>query len=606
MLVMLLKNTWFFLVLIGLFVFLSEPVFAQRIDRARNKLEDHRSENWPPVKAYSRVSLGRTLQDIFRKHYQYCGFEAADERRDYLPADITRFLGRRNLRTKVETADLSGGGLLQYIFKEEETIVPLNVVRFRPEFRLELPGNTASFELSPVDEFDTFVLTENCSGYLKAALDAGIEPPYAAFKAALNTDDLKASTVLAVAGTFLSPLETALRAKDTQTTTLMLRLWEFYQENPEYIGQAYYLQSFAGVMIKHTASAEESRKIENEVGMNINAPLGIKANAQVNWGRNSRTSFSGTDWETIVFADFDEQYRRQEWYERLPDPVAIVAYFAQLRPSFERHTEFPLLTEGAEHRHYLKIEGIPASLARGGWSIEKVADGVYAQAPRIEAHPFTEEGRFGCRFTIIGKPATSLFTGPLAERPGKQGLSYQIRSRQQIGASALVINVKEELPTSAHPIVRLDEGRFDLSIKEDRRFALQWKVPLEVIDEENPVDFLEVPYFSELELRREGQTELLEVEVKEIVTDARRHEYVMILETIQTWPLGRIDDQEMQRYQLSCQVHLPAERSTARMQRPLKGIVSLPKILPPTPAPPTIDLIQTPTVPAAGGTNEDE
>lgn len=589
-----------FLVLLVLSISFTPGLPGQRIDRARSKLNDHRAESWPPEKVYSRVSLGRALQQTFQRHYQYCGFEATAGSRDYLPADISRFLGSRDLRTKVEAADLSGGGLLQYIFNEDETTLPLNVVRFRPEFRLELPGSTTSFELSPVDEFDTFILTENCSGYLKAALDAGVEPPYAAFKAALSTDDRKESTVLAIAGTFLSPLETALRAKDARTTSLMLRLWEFYQENPEYIGQAYYLQSFAGVMIKHTASAEESRRIENELGMNINAPLGIKANAQMDWGRSRRASFSGTDWETIVFADFNEQYKRQQWYARLPDPTAIIAYFGQLQPGFERHADFPLLTEGVEHRHYLKLEGIPASLARGGWVIEAVSPGVYSQSPRLEARPYSEDGRFGCRFTIIGQPEAALFTGPLAERPGKQTLSYRIRSLQQIGPKELSVTVKEELPTSAHPVVQLGQGRFDLSIKEDRRFALQWKVPLEVIDDENPVDFLEVPYFSELALRGSNQLDPLEVQVKEVITDTRRHEYVLVLETVQTWPLGRINDQEMQSYQLNCQVHLPAERSEARMQRPLKGVISFPTINPPPPPVPEVDLSPVPVMQDGG------
>lgn len=588
-------------------VLMTPMLSAQRIDRARSKLNEHRTESWPPEKVYARISLGRALQETFQRHYQYCGFDAAEGSRDYLPADITRFLGSRDLRTKVEEADLSGGGLLQYIFSEDETAMPLNVIRFQPDHRLELPGVTSSFELSPAEEFDTFVLTENCSGYLKAALDAGVEPPYSAFRAALNTDDRKESTVLAIAGTFLSPLETALLAKDARTTSLMLRLWEFYQLHPEYIGQAYYLKSFAGIMIKHTASAEESRRIENELGMNVNAPLGIKANAQVDWGRSRRASFSGTDWETIVYADFNEKYTRQQWYARLPDPNAIMTYFAQLQPAVEKHAEFPLLTEGVEHRHYLTLEGIPASLARGGWVIEAVSPGVYAQAPRLEARPFSEDGRFGCRFTIMGEPIRTLFSGPLAERPGKQSLSFQIRSLQQIGNATLKLSVKEELPTSAHPVVQFGQGRFDLSIKEDRRFALQWKVPLEITDKENPVDFLEIPYFSAITLRGSDQLDPIEVQVKEVVTDVRRHEYVLILETVQTWPLGRINDQEMKSYQLSCQVHLPAERSEARMQRPLQGVISFPKINPPPP-PPTVqgvDLSPTPVILEGGGNKED-
>ena len=121
-----------------------------------------------------------------------------------------------------------------------------------------------------------------------------------------------------------------------------------------------------------------------------------------------------------------------------------------------------------------------------------------------------------------------------------------------------------------------------------------------MIDDENPVDFLEVPYFSELALRGSNQLDPLEVQVKEVITDARRHEYVLVLETVQTWPLGRINDQEMRSYQLNCQVHLPAERSEARMQRPLKGVISFPTINPPPPPVPAVDLSPVPVIQDGG------
>lgn len=575
------------LVLICLFG-TTELVQAQRLDRARHKLSEQRLEAWPPERIYARISLGRALQDVFQKHYQYCGFTEAGNRRDYLPADIGQFLGKRALRTKVEQADLSGGSLLQYIFLADERSEPLSSIRFRPEFRLEAPGSDATFLLSPEAQFDSYVLTENCSGYLKAALDAGIEPPYSAFRAALNTDDRKESTVLAISGTFRSPLDAALQAKDVQTTRLLLKLWQFYERNPQYIGQAYYLQSFSGVMIKHTASAEEARVIENEVGININGPFASRIDAQSNWTRQAKTSFQGTDWQTIVYADFTQDYQRQDWYAPLPSPAEISAYFAQLRPTFERHADFPLLTEGAEHRHYLRVEGIPAELTRSGWDIEAVAPGVYVGQPQLEARPFQENERAGCLFTITGAPDPAVFTGPLLERPGKLSLSYQLRSRTEVGGVGLVLQIQEELPTSAHPIVRLADGQFDLSIKENRRFAFQWRVALEVEDDENPVDFAAIPYFSELQLSRGDQAQALDIRVKEVMANPRKHQYIVTLETHDTWPLQQINDQMMETYNLSCKAHLPAQRTENRMLRPLKGFISFPRIDPlPPPVPET-------------------
>ena len=145
---------------------------AQRLDRARSKLNDHRQENWPPEHVYSRISLGRALQNTFQQHFQYCGFTEVGGNRDYLPPDIEQFLGRRALRTRVEQADLSGGSLLQYIFLAEETNRALDDIAFRPEFRLEVPGTEVPFMMAPEAQFDSYNLTENCSGYLKAALVA--------------------------------------------------------------------------------------------------------------------------------------------------------------------------------------------------------------------------------------------------------------------------------------------------------------------------------------------------------------------------------------------------------------------------------------------------
>lgn len=572
------------------FVF-DHPLAAQRMDRVRSKLNEQRRDAWPPEHVYSRISLGRALQTVFQKHYQYCGFAEVGGRRDYLPADIQQFLGKRALRTRVELADLSGGSLLQYIFMANEVSQALDNIAFRPEFRLAVPGTDAAFLLEPEAQFDSYVLTENCSGYLKAALDAGIEPPYSAFRAALDTDDRKESTVLAISGTFRSPIDAVLQARDVNTTRLLMELWRFYEQYPQYIGQAYYLQSFSGVMIKHTASAEEARAIENELGININGPFGAGVDAQVGWGRQSKASFRGTDWETIVYADFDEENQRQEWYAPLPGPAEISAYFAELRPSFERHADFPLLTEGVEHRHYLRLEGIPAELARAVWNIEDVQAGVYIGQPKVEARPFQENQREGCLFTITGAPDPAIFSGPLAERPGKLGLVYKLRSRRTLDGASLVLHVREELPTSAHPIISLAEGQFDLSIKENRRFAFQWKVALEVEDDENPVDFTSIPYLSELQLTRADQAQALDVSVKEIVANPRKHQYIITLETHDTWPLQQINDRVMETYNLSCKAHLPAQRTANRMQRPLKGFISFPRIEPlppPVPTEPTI------------------
>ncbi|MEZ4986995.1 MAG: hypothetical protein R2795_18480 [Saprospiraceae bacterium] len=515
----------------------------------------------------------------------------------YLPIFVP--FRKNDLRTRVEQANLSGSGLMQYIFHAQELVKPLDALAFRPDFRMVSPGDQA-FDIQPDSHHDAFILTENCSGYLKAALDAGIEPPYSAFKAALATDDKKASTVVAIAGSFRSPVQQLLQANNAATTALMLELWQFYKQHPEYIGQAYYLQTFAGVMIKHSASSEVGRQIENQWGININGPLGSHTQAQASWNRQASGTFSGTDWETIVFVDAENPQSRLQWYAPLPDPAAISLYFARLKPSFERHADFPLLTEGVPHKHYLTVEGIPEYLARGQWMIEGVSEGVYVDSPRLEVTPFQENGRFGCRFTIEGQPGQDIFKGTLADRPGKCSVSYRIRNTDVVGGVSLAFDVKEELPTSAHPVLQMGEGRFDLSIKEDRQFAFQWEIPLVVDDEENPVNFNETPYLTDIVLRRGDMADPVDIQLKEIIPDVRRHEYRLVLETRSTWPLQQINDRDMQLYNLSFTIHLPLQRSPNRMSRPLKGLVSFPRILPLPPVVPVSVPAVTPLLPQEG------
>lgn len=580
---------------------LAQPLQAQRANnRAQERQEELRTESWPPERAYTKVSLGYAMQRVFRKHFDFCGFSAPPERRDFIPPDISKFLGRRTLRTKVETANISGGGLMFYVFHQTELALPLDVISYSSTRLLTPPGYGPAFTLDPDTHFDAFVFTKNCSGYLKSSLDAGIEPPYSAFKTALTTDERRESSVVALSGSFVSPLRGLIDLRDARTTDLMMRLWHFYQQNPAYIGKAYYLREFEGVMVKHLGTAEDARRVDAEIGMNINGPLNSNIKANLGSGRATGGSFSGTDWETIVFADYEGAYSRNDLFAPLPGPADIQAYFAGLRPVFQKPKDFPLMTEGAEHRHYLIVEGLPEEICRQPWIVENVQPGVYAGPLRWEASYFREDnGLSGGRFTITGQPDPSLFTGSVTERPGQVRLSYTLRSLHPVGGSYLRLTVNEELPTSAHPIVGLAQGRFDLSIQEDRRFALQWKCLLEIEDEDNPIDFATTPYISQIKVWR-GDQSALEVHLADIRPDPERHCFVLTLQSRETWPLDRIDDKQMLNYNLSMEVHLQSRRAPVRSIRQVRGFLSFPDIKTERPAPNEIPM-PAPTAPTSSG-----
>lgn len=561
--------------LISCFIFPS--VFGQNFDKVKRKLEKHRHESWPPPRAYSRVSLGYALQKKFKRHTEFCGFSIADSKRDFVPKDISEFLGKRNLRTKVETADIRGGGLLFYIFNQEELNQPFDHIGFTPSRVINLNSFSDQFVVNPNNNFDSFILTQNCSGYLKAALDAGIEPPYIAFKNALETDSKRESSVMALSGSFISPLKTVLDANNSQTTEALIQLWKFYQDNPEFVQQAYYLQEFEGVMIKHISSAEENRKIESEVGININLPLASRISAEFGLANTKTNSFEGTDWETMIFTDFREDYQREELFVPLPSPIEIASYFSGIDPIYQKAHDFPLMSEGVEHQHYLIVRGIPENMTQNFWEIEAVQQGVYEGMPQLVAEKFVDEdGTFGCRFTVSGRPHSQNFAGPLTSRPSKLDVAYTIKSRQPVGGVYLKFYIQQEIQTSSHPIATANKGQFDLKSREDRRFAFQWKFEIDVVDHYNPIDFEVQPFINNIIARNSDQQ--LDLMITELRADPAYRKFYVTLETKDTYPLDRIDDTNMVNYNLKMDVHLEGLRSFGKSIRPLKGILSFPSI----------------------------
>ncbi len=557
---------------------------SQKLDKAIDKLEKARKDTWPPTRTHSRISLGYALQQKFKTHAQYCGFDLPnDSRRDYVPADIVRFLGSRDLRTKVETADIRGGGLMYYIFHDSELNQPLNVVNYMPTRVLQLDGVQNQFAVNPDANFDTYLLTKTCGGYLKAALDAGIEPPYATFKAALDTDSRRESSIMALSGSFVSPLKLALDANNDLTTEVLMKLWKFYMDNPSYANRAYYLREFEGVMVRHITSAEENRKVEMEGGLNLSGLLPGRFKTTFGAGAASQGSFFGTDWETIVYADFEEKgLNRQQIFSKLPSPEFIRRHFENLQPIVQKSRDFPVMAEGIEHKHYLLLEGIPANMTNNFWEIESVKSGVFDGFPTLSAE-FVQDnkGAAGCRFTISGKPLRSNFEGPSATRPSRLPLSYIIRSRYPVGGEYIRFYVNEEIQTSAQPVAAMSSGEFDLNKKEDRKFAFQWKFEVDIEDSYNPVDFSETPYIGNLTVRRSDKN--LNVKLAKIERDMQRRKLIITVETFDTFPLDKIDDANMQAYNLSLDVHLRSKISNNISVRPLRGTLYFPGIKPDLP-----------------------
>ncbi|WP_116124492.1 hypothetical protein [Lewinella sp. IMCC34183] len=539
------------------------PAEAQR----RRKTEE---PVWPPERGYSRLHLGGALQDVFERHYSFCGFAQPAGRRDYTPPNIASFLGKRTLRTRVEKANINGGNLLSYVFSAAETSAALDDIHYSPGkllFPEELGVNLLP---QPRDGFDSFVLTKNCGGYLKASLDAGLKPPYAAFAAALDTDARRSSSVLAMAGSFESPLSEVLGANDARTTELMVHLWQFYQEHPEYGGEAYYLRQFDGIAIKHLTESQEVIAAEQSVGLNVSLPLSAKINSQLSHRRESTNDFAASDWETIVYTDFAGPYTRESMYYRLPGPAEIADYFATTGAVA---VDVSPLREAASHQQTVVVRGLPASLAGAGWELHNLTGAAYATPPSLSV----QAAETGLAFTVTGYTAPEIFhTGSRTPVP----MSYELVLPARGPVLPLRIPVGQDLTVSAHPLVDLAGSRFELHRRNTGQYAFQWHLTLNIEDQENPLDAAGRFDARSLRIGTVGDT-VLDARVVEATYDARRAVLSVTLESERSWPLQLIDDRTMRTFHVEAELNLPVKDGYSVCRRPLSARLAVPRIVVP-------------------------
>jgi hypothetical protein len=527
---------------------------------------------WPPERAYGRTTLGNALQSVFQRHYDFCGFTKPNGKRDYTPPTIDRFLGKRDLRTRVERADINGGNLLSYIFTDEETTFPLDLIHYRADQLLFNKADGIELMPAPRPGFDAFLLTKNCSGYLKSSLDAGLKPPYVAFSAALDTDARRNSTVMALAGSFVSPLGEILAANDARTTELMATLWRFYQDHPDYIGRAYYLTQFEGVMVKHLTDATEVTRAEQTLGVNVAVPLAGKLKAGLNRQRTNDNNFSGTDWETIVYTDFEGPYQRNGLFAALPGPADIEAYFRHAPLVATDGKRMPL-REGGAHQHSVSVAGLPAGLAGAGWRIDNVRGGAYRGAPSLQV---TASGPAGLSFSVGGNTSPELF---IPEQPGaieEVPLYYELVLPARANLPDLRIPVSNRIPTSTHPLVDMAGARFELQRKNNGQYAFRWYLTLNVNDRENPLDAN--GKFEATEITAGYAESPMDLALIDASYDAYRATMTVVLETERTWQLNLIDDRNMQTLPVRVEVCLPVKDGYSLCRRPLSTRLAVPRI----------------------------
>ncbi|MEM6769923.1 MAG: hypothetical protein AAF597_04975, partial [Bacteroidota bacterium] len=409
-------------------------------------------------------------------------------------------------------------------------------------------------------------------------LDAGLKPPYAAFSTALDTDARRNSTVVALAGSFISPLGEVLAANDDRTAELMIKLWRFYQDHPQYAYGAYYLTQFEGVTVKHLTDAEEIRQTEQTLGINVSLPLA--GNFQTDLSRQGlrENKFSGTDWETIVYADFEGPYQRQNLFARLPSAQEVADYFYDnplVRPV---DTRYAALREGGSHEHAFEVAGLPAGLAGLGWRLENLSTGAYRDNPALEVAP---QGN-GLRFAVRGFAAPELFSPDNTTVFEFLPVTYDLVLPARSGMPPLRIPHQVSLPLSNHPIVEMAGNRFELRRKNNGQYAFQWHLTLNIDDRDNPLD--ENGEFKANKLSAGTDSLSLNINMVQASFDPRRSVLNVVLETEENFPLTEINDRNMQTVPASIEAFFPVKDGYSLCRRTLVTRLAVPEIVRPTQA----------------------
>jgi len=430
-----------------------------------------------------------------------------------------------------------------------------------------------NLEPQPREGFDAFLLTKNCSGYLKASLDAGLKPPYVAFSTALDTDARRNSTVVAVSGSFVSPLGEILAANDVRTTELMVQLWRFYQDNPQYSYGAYYLTQFEGVMIKHLTDAEEIRRSEQTLGINVSAPLAGQLNADLNRTTLRENKFAGTDWETIVYADFEGPYQRSSLFAALPTAAEVAAYFYYNPVSRPVSGQYDALREGGTHEHAMQVDGLPAGLAGLDWRMENISSDAYRDTPDLAV----TANDTGLRFTVRGFASPELFSADNTRFFEFLPVRYDLVLPARNGLPELRLPYEVSFPVSNHPIVETAGTRFELRRKNNGQYAFQWFLTLNVDDRNNPLD--EAGEFRANKISAGLPGQQIDVRMVNANFDAQRSVLNVVLETTENWPLDRINDQQMQTVPATIEAFFPVKNGYTLCRRPLVTELAVPQVL---------------------------
>ena len=549
------------------------------MNRGETLSEENKKQNWPSGDTtpdgkpkYADGTLGKAMQFKFKEHCDFCGFNITNpNKRDYIPSDISKFIGSKTLDDKVELADYQMGGVLFYIFKGEELNVEFDKISFSDNFILDR-NYPNQFDIKASEFSDYFLMIKSCGGYINAKLDAKIKPPYSSFQAAVQNDLEQSSTIIAIRGKFYSPLKELMDGGNYPSIHSYMKLWKLYLTNSSYKNNAFYLREFEGVMIKRIASSKSLTSLSGSVGLNFNGPMDISIAASVAAGLKTESAFSGRDWQTIILSKFNSLYPRISYFDSLPTVDQILSKLKSINPIY-RPGDIEYFTAGDEHKHYIRIFGIPKEMCEGFWMIEMPNNNVYQNNPVLTPRYYTEaDGRFGCEFEIKGTPQNEIVSG------NSIVLNYKIKSISAIDGKSIEFNIEQNIGTSKIPYLKIAGPPFKIKHENlisigSNRYQIRWSVIIDVNDDNrNLVDYARSFVTQKVTANYNGKDFGLTPNI--IESDRIKKQITIILTSADQFDLDQIDESSEATTTVNMEISIPKRQGS--VIRPVFCELSIP------------------------------
>jgi hypothetical protein len=372
--------------------------------------EDELKEEWPPKDPkYENGSLGFQLNDLFESFAVNSGLTQKGNR-DFIPKPVVNFVGDGKLIQSSELADISGKGLFFYVYTSSDRTTTFSSISFNTNVSRKINvSGYSSFDLKIDDDLDNFLITSTARGYIDASIEGGVKPPFASIKVAGQKEKEQKSALMAVYGSFESPI---IKKINTETE-ILLTLWDVYKINTSLIGNAFYLKEFNGVISRITSSNSEYNKLSGTGALNFSGPIGLNLKAKLDASKESKSIFNATDWDTYVNVQGLNEQTRKDLFIACPTVEDIKKHFTEIN-SIRTDKSLFVKDFPDDHKISFFIRGIPSDyIGDNIWKITSKSNNLKAN-PQVTVADAQDRGATGAIFTFTCNPNASIFNSNIS------------------------------------------------------------------------------------------------------------------------------------------------------------------------------------------------